>query len=155
MDDLVTFLLARLDEDEQAALDASWDGYDSGRWTAHHHEQHDGQWVVIDCHDKAVTGVDAQVANDAAVAHHIARHDPARVLQEIGARRVILVEYATMCRLRDEAVARIEAAGDAPAAEDLDAWERTQQEVSVLEGPVRLLALTHGDHPDYREDWRP
>lgn len=81
MDDLVQFLRARLDEDEQAARRAG----DSFRQI--------GETGVI----VATEGDRAEEcasANWAGVAEHIVRHDPTRVLCEIDARRKLLNKYA-------------------------------------------------------------
>ncbi|WP_326739136.1 DUF6221 family protein [Streptomyces sp. NBC_01022] len=68
MDDLVQFLRARLNEDEQTARAAgdSWYGYEP--------EQ---QIAFVSVED----------------ARHIARHGPARALREVEAKRQLLTEY--------------------------------------------------------------
>ncbi|MEU0991947.1 DUF6221 family protein [Streptomyces sp. NPDC005953] len=137
MSDLVSFLRARLDEDEQAALAASWDDDGSRRWQAHHREQYDGRWVLNDDMDEGVTEVQAQAADDGAVARHIARHDPALVLRDVEAKRKLLDEYT---EARDHEGANYEWIGG---------W------ANGLGQAVTLLALAHADHPDYRPEWRP
>ncbi|MEU2724099.1 DUF6221 family protein [Streptomyces smyrnaeus] len=106
MDDLVAFLRARLDEEAQAAQGSpvqSWNEADF--------------YVSTDL----IPGVRA----------HIARHDPARVLDEVDAKRRIL------------------------------RWHLDEECCSVclddVEGcPLfRALALPYASHPDYREEWRP
>lgn len=159
--DLVAFLNARLDEDAELAMAAT-----PGPWRhdeAKHWRKPGTSWfeeaVFAGPTGEAATCVagtgetdDQQSMRDAA---HIARHDPARVLAEVKAKRRIVDEYATTCRLRDEATARIKAAGDSPDPGDLDTWDRAQREAAILEGPVTLLALPYADHRDYRVEWRP
>ncbi|MFJ2675099.1 DUF6221 family protein [Streptomyces sp. NPDC087525] len=149
MDDLVAFLRDQLDEDEQIARtvedrSAPWDG----QWVA------DGDSAVR-THNGHVLFYGHGGPLKPGLAEHVVRHDPARVLRETGAKRQIVEDYATTARLRDEAAARIKAAGDSPGAEDLDVWDRAQREAGILEGPVRLLATVYADHPGYREEWRP
>lgn len=157
MDDLVQFLRDRLNEDDAAAR-AVEDG--SAPW--------DGQWVtdgqnalrtrnghVLAYGHRTTDGRDLPMPLKPGLAEHIARHDPARILREVEAKRQIVDTYALTVQLRDEAAARIKAAGDTPDANDLDTWDRAQREAVILRDPVALLALPYADHPDYRDDWRP
>ncbi|MER7046747.1 DUF6221 family protein [Streptomyces jumonjinensis] len=72
----------------------------------------------------------------AAAAGHIARHDPARVLREIDAKRRVLTEYAEV--IHNEGASYEWAGG----------W------ANGLGRAAALLALPYTDHPDYREAWR-
>lgn len=119
MDDLVRFLTACLDEDERIAR-AVEDR--SAPW--------DGQWVADG--DNAVRTFNGHVLFyghggplKPGLVEHVARHDPARVLREIDAKRRILNT------LHEEG-------GDRMFADIF-----------------RLLALPYADHPDYREEWAP
>ncbi|MFJ4837162.1 DUF6221 family protein [Streptomyces sp. NPDC088746] len=136
MDDLVQFLRARLDDDSAAARAASWDE-DGDRWDT----QHQGQWSVIDHTDDGVIEVPPHAANDAGVAQHMARHDPARVLREVEAHRLLLKRY-------DEP----ETSPDLP-----DSMNKLTSGVQrqVLADVFRVLALPYADHPDYQETWKP
>jgi len=140
--DLIAFLRARLDEDGRTALGAaagghaSWRGYgagDVGAWTIY-----DDQWTVASVavydHDQALSGQPGAVgpryrsaaADDTAT--HIARHDPARVLAEVDAKRRQLDafdEYGTH-----------------------DTWD-------LIDTALRLLALPYATHPDYQKTWAP
>lgn len=69
-----------------------------------------------------------------ASAGHIIRHDPARVLVEIDAKRSVL-DLAERARDHHETFV----SGFAAA----------------LENTLRLHALAYADHPDYRTEWRP
>lgn len=69
-----------------------------------------------------------------AVGGHIVRHDPARILREVEAKREIVRQ------------ADLYLCDSGPGC-----GYRTKHGHSVL----RLLALPYDDHPDYREEWRP
>ncbi|GHB55242.1 hypothetical protein GCM10010331_48820 [Streptomyces xanthochromogenes] len=67
-------------------------------------------------------------------AEHIARHNPPRVLADVEAKREVL---------------RVAAAAH-------DYFETfTSGFGAAMEQVLRLLALPHADHPDYRDEWRP
>lgn len=133
--DLITWLLARLDEDEQVALAAA------GEW---------GNGLPATIHPdptvfRTVTRGTGQVCGSilAADAEHIARHDPVRVLREVDAKRQIIKLYENA----------LHAHRDGPVIER----NRIQDEaaVDVLGVAVYLLALPYADHPDYQADWTP
>lgn len=84
-DDLVAFLRARLDEDEAAAKLAAREG---GTWTQDDPQRYPGSISSL-----GGQVVYAEGAPDENQAPHIARHDPARVLREVEAKRAILDEY--------------------------------------------------------------
>jgi hypothetical protein len=150
---IVEFIKARLDEDEAAARAASaggaWryeDGDSVGAWTLY-----DEHWTIAslktyqhEAYDYAARMpafrhpeyVDAD-ANGA----HIARHDPARVLREVEAKRRILDRY-------DDALAR---QGD---------WQESQLAADICvqeyqDWVLPTLALPYADHPDYDPTWSP
>lgn len=146
MSDLVEFLRARLDEDESTAEAARRQVAERAcpppqvdEWAARA-----GHWGVVPWLYSGRAEADlaqwgrveiATLAND-----HVARHDPARVLAEVEAKRALLVLHA---RLDDQPFC---ATCDAP---------------SGIPGPsqgcgtLSLLALPYADHPDYDERWRP
>jgi hypothetical protein len=120
--ELITWLRAQLDEDERVALAA----------TA-------GAWVVTTTDGRSVCGVQAlgrlngipaTSVHCRADAEHIARHDPARVLAEVEAKRRLL-------DLHDgwHSCGVWECDGDCPT--------------------VRLLALPYAGRDGYDETWRP
>jgi hypothetical protein len=84
LDDLIAFLRARLDEDEQAAVAAAGQPtyYD---WEVHEADPRKQREVRVkgESH-QVVSGVDDSTAE------HIARHDPARVLREVEAMRRLI-----------------------------------------------------------------
>lgn len=135
--DLSEFITARLDEDEAAAKAVTEPGRAS--------------WVVSPGEDEYGTrGIlspapewDYQVASyvDADTALHIARHDPARALREVAAKRRILAEVVGQI---DEMDSRIEG--------EWGSGYRTTGESDLL---LALLALPYSDHLDYQPEWAP
>ncbi|MFH8405550.1 DUF6221 family protein [Streptomyces sp. NPDC018019] len=127
--DLVEFIRARLGEDGEAARATTerqpyteWDavgaGDDSDSRLSH--------WEVV----KIACPHPTPAAK--AIAVHIARHDPARVLAEVEAKREIVDDLAAV------------AGGDY-----IDAGEPV-----LAERVLRLLALPYGGHADFNERWR-
>ncbi|MFF1957990.1 DUF6221 family protein [Streptomyces sp. NPDC058220] len=142
MDDLVTFLRARLNEDEAVArgttVPLDWHqgpGDDDPEWV--------GDEMVLmwppefhtpyeqDKHWRGLT------ADPAGLAAHIARHDPARVLREIDAKRKALDHYEEFQGFAKGGTAPFRLAAGAVAMQ------------------IQIMALPYADHPDYREEWRP
>lgn len=126
-DDLVAFLRARLDEDEQTAAAAS-----PGPW--HANAESDEVLAVDDI--TVADGFALSGQQLRATTAHIARHDPARVLREVEAKRGVIEQY--------------ESIGTPPPGEIGPELSRAE-----LGRVLRLLALPYADHPDYDEDWRP
>ncbi|MGW4484316.1 DUF6221 family protein [Amycolatopsis sp. NPDC004368] len=139
MDDLIAFLRARLDEDEQAARDSA-----GVRWvtpvpgSVHVDPAAIRENTLAYGHLGFVVSADVSPQGDA-YRRHIARHDPARVLAEVAAKRQII-----------DAAVRADEAGDA-ALQTAGEYARAQALSDVLD----WLALPFADHPDYREEWRP
>jgi len=147
---LIEFLTARLAEDEQAARAAKpgpwrWDTSEG----AFHGEPdppgapkwgHRGPDLVTDAEvdDRQVissTGYDADsVIVERADAEHIARHDPARVLADVEAKRRI-VEH-----MQYEIDPGLVLDVDQPLPHHI---------------VLRLLALPYASDPEYRAEWRP
>jgi len=131
VDELVAFLRAALDRDEQMALAAHANG-----WTAEESGRHDGEFVIAPDHTPSGVGVIFGPKN----AEHIARWDPARVLAEVQAKRRIL-------DLHVAAAAQPIAPGSAPARA-----ERTRAR-EALEAVARLLAQPHAGQPGWDPRW--
>jgi hypothetical protein len=144
MDDLTAFLKARLDEDEQAArwavressfrergLGEEWEAVRTGP---------EMRELVVQTRPKAfrphrvVGGLDPLL--DGAVAAHIARHDPDRVLREVEAKRKLI-----------DAIVAAEAARLGPYPMELN--------IRLATDLLSLLALPYADHPSFKEEWRP
>ncbi|MGW0905068.1 DUF6221 family protein [Streptomyces sp. NPDC002853] len=90
-------------------------------------------------------------------AAHIARHDPARVLREIDAKRQIVNGYALSAQAVDELAVRrekLKTEGHDLFMTDME-LESAIVRRDTLSGALRLLALPYADRPGYREEWRP
>lgn len=123
MDDLVTWLRAQLDDDERIARAfADETGSDSLRWHRPDPQQpgliRDGSGTVVTYDEGVLTAEQAE---------HIARHDPARVLTEVDAKR-----------LRLDLIAEL-------ATRDSDTALRF----------AKAEALPYADRAGYCEEWRP
>jgi hypothetical protein len=109
--DLVEFLRARLDDDKRIAEAASEPG--------------GPHWPNSDIEIRTPQ------------MEHARRHDPARVLAEVEAKRRIVEAFEA-----DDNRERYGGCGD-----DCE-WK-------ALDYALRLLALPYADHPDYRPEWKP
>lgn len=137
-DDLVAFIEARLRDDQEAAeaIDVP-DWRSESSWMSElinplpsQRRAYDGQFPLITAED----------------VEHIARHDPARVLREVQAKRRLL-----------DAIFRYEAKIDGEwgcchSAEEIRAGACS--EVDEVEA-LTLLAQPYSDHPDFRPEWSP
>jgi hypothetical protein len=152
MDDLVEFLRAQLDVEEQVAREATMGPWQNAP-TASHHATATGRTeeaVFAAPPDKgativATTGVPSERQN-LVNAEHIARHDPARVLRDVEARRALLDEHHDV---ND---------GSCGTCVDGQWGYPTHGGSSPQRFPcrtLRLLALPYADHPDYNPEWRP
>ncbi|MGI5171892.1 DUF6221 family protein [Spirillospora sp. CA-253888] len=140
MNDLVAFLLARLDEDEQAARDAGGD-----RW-------HIGDAVDPTKPCNVHTFPDVRgVAQECGWLHaeHIARHAPERVLAEVEAKRRIIAEHSL--RPAEELLTGAPEFGCETCHDHSEYGIRPRGWCETL----RLLSLPYADRPGYREEWRP
>lgn len=139
MDELVQFLRVRYDEEQRIAeaaaseARADWDAGD---------ENLSSQVSTAGYGDPVVVGPWDFL--DWNVRQHIARHDPARVLRDIKAKRQLLALYVEHKRMDRET---FEAEG-----------EHARSLVSLRAAyfdAVRHHAAVYADHPDYRAEWRP
>jgi hypothetical protein len=161
--DLPAFLRARLDEDEAGARLAL--GWAPTPWTLQAHDPRfpgdaDAyEWANLNAGDGDVlVGGDSSLPTD--VARHIARHDPARVLAEVDAKRRIVDAYraafvrkATTWRnyarwANGKPDRRYPVLGRLPKHGE-------EADIPGLYLALRLLALPYSDHPDYRQEWAP
>jgi len=119
---LTEFLTARIDEDEAVALAAT-----EGPWHANG-KRDDGEWAADGCRiEGAGIIIYDESGHDEDQAAHIARHDPARVLAECEAKRLLLELHG-------------------PHGRDTEALPCRE---------LAVLALPYADHPDYQPEWRP
>lgn len=178
MNDLVDFLRARLAEYEQAARQAAdfGGGIHGYHWRVSGTYADDGgtYWGIVatavaGSHEQVVEVVGCGVnsgggAHTEQVAHHAVRHDPARVLREVEAKRRIVDAYlppgadphpGLPCTddIEHDPNGEVYAEMLYPDAcvRHLKASERLLHHDYVL----RLLALPFSDHPDYRQEWSP
>ncbi|MEV6344148.1 DUF6221 family protein [Actinoplanes sp. NPDC051851] len=145
-DDLIAFITARLDEDEQLASTAGaacgchpGDTFATWTWTDPHIQA--GQHTVLG-------GWDWTTAVDDEVGKHIAHWDPARALAEVETKRRILDLHAPLGWYGP----------NGPMCSTCGKTGRPGDEDVVVRWPcdtVRLLAMPYATHPDYHEEWRP
>lgn len=137
MTELVEFLKARLDEDFEVARNAMHEdaSVSPGEWITEHHgsEFHEHPDRCHIAEDRK--GVYWTVASEVFIpnAEHMARHDPARVLREIAAKRAMIADW--------------EIYADA-AYPDFEGGFS-----SAMDGVVDELARVYWDHPDFKADW--
>ena len=127
---IVEFLEARVDGDEEVARDAAgWNSSglvrDEGLW------RRDGVNSVIDSARRMVVYGDGSAPDDSK-AEHIVRHDPARVLREVAAKRAIMAEHGI-----DQ--------------DPCDAHDAMYESVPC--DVILNLAAIYLDHPDYQAEW--
>lgn len=129
-DDLVTWLRAQLDEDERVAkLAAIGNG---AEWT---HQPTLGEpegYVDVESCLLAGSEVLRPGDIDEEMLAHIARHNPARVLREVEAKRK-----------------RIDLALEIAAERGHGFWRYAGEQL------LKLEALPYADRPGYRDEWRP
>lgn len=130
MDELVSFLRARMDERWRGALEAGQSGR-SRVWSADRNRVEDSEGGPV----AHVEGGDT--AGGRARSHHICVNDPDHVLRDLESKRRILEQYELV---RDGLV-------EHPAREAVLSEYR-----DVV---LPLLALPFSRHPDYRQKWAP
>lgn len=132
MDDLIVFLRAQLDEDERIAR-----GADPGPWKNNSLGRHDQSVIKLGA-PTSTSLIHFDGSRAAANGAHVARHDPARVLREIEAKRAIV----------DAHERRPMPKGD--TADCAHCWG------AVWPCPtLRLIASVYDDRPSFQEAWRP
>lgn len=142
--DLATFLRARLDEDEAAAHGAIWDDGQSATWTARPPQAEYERFTVVDYLDDGVAVITPENADADGVGQHIARHDPARELREVEAKRKLIELADEASGLDDSVDLERRVSPRDPAAEPY-----------LGEIMLRAMAAVYAAHPDYRAEWRP
>ncbi|MFE0699141.1 DUF6221 family protein [Streptomyces sp. NPDC058872] len=138
--DLVEFLTARLDEDERVIeAPETWTAFDENEPTGTRRVDVDHSFERVTACTRAWRGV------------HIARHDPARVLAEVDAKRRIVERHgpAVLCGgggAQYYNTTRVCRSCESPKQFPEQAWPCPT---------LRLLALPYAGHADYDEAWRP
>lgn len=142
---IIEFIEERLAEDEAAARRVS-----SSRWNAGFYEDHPGEYVSV------LEDIDAPVDDDGFAnfydgrgyaATHAARHDPARVLREVTAKRRILGE------IFDNASGIDGEWGDGHTAAEIRTGLCDDHGGSSAAKLLGMMATIWSDHPDYQQDW--
>ena len=130
---IAEFLTARLDED-QAAAERLAEDQRSWTWLPDpKHPSYRGE--IREIFLQACNTEDPQYIQFEA-GEHIARHDPARVLADIAAKRAIVARCGREVRQQELN----------PRRYDFDTSERHA---------LRALAAIYSDHTDYSEEWKP
>lgn len=159
---IVAFWNARLDEDgatAKAAAEAS-----AAAWRAEPNVGEDW-WAVMYTGPSTIRPYDefdypvAERVDRADVAH-IARHDPARVLREIEAKRAILAMHHRLTPHPEYGFTYPAAGKFCGYCGPGDNWQAEQEpdHYPFALWPcrhVRILTAIWSDHPDYREQWKP
>lgn len=149
--DLIEFINARLDEDEQTALGVTSGARQPEEWIARQSKFTNRalRTCSVDCPFGAIVVDGAHQG----VATHIARHDPVRVLRGVAAKRAILDAHLKNptgtgftghynCRTCIDPDTR----DDYP-----EAWASVRWPCQTL----RALASEWSDHAAYRTEWTP
>jgi hypothetical protein len=158
---LTEFVAARLDEDEAVAKAATLPAHDGPNAYKPHPELSawryvpDGEVEYVptpemlahNYYEPYPVTADSEGLSPAvgeSVGPHIARHDPARVLAEVEAKRRVLARHRP-------------SGGQTPACEGCGyTGDNDDPRYLIDECPeLRDLATIHADHPAYRQEWRP
>lgn len=132
---LAEFLKARLDEDEVIAKAAAKIGREEAASLVGHAHWAARYGTVVDADDDDFAMMYSSVTNSTAeVCDHIARHDPARALREVEAKRMILTFWE---------------------AQDAEERQREEDYGGFLYLIVSAAAAIWCGHPDYQQAWKP
>lgn len=140
MSDLVEFLRERLADDERVARAAGGQSWGHDGRGGHHEANPTAYCTVTGPLNSFSHEPPAHVCGSARVpdATHIARHDPARVLAEVAAKRAVIEQYEH----KQQSMALYPNQGNANG-------------LMAFDEVLRLLAAVYADHADYRSDWAP
>lgn len=140
MDNLRAFIEARLADDEaiaQAITGKEW--HEGSAWLTDMIHPLQSQLIDRPHFVPMITEEDIR---------HIARHDPARVLREVAAKREVMAWiFHYEAKIDGEW-------GDCHSAEDIAAGRCPYTSVDGIEA-LRVLASVWSDHPDYLTEWSP
>jgi hypothetical protein len=129
MDELVKWLREQLDEDERIANAVGFANIETGEYLW------ESRYLIL----QGDAGGESKVTTelDGELAEHVARHDPARVLREIEAKREALAHFE---RIRQH------------TRQGGEAYVLAEGAVSKQ---IQIMATAYADRPGYREEWRP
>jgi len=142
--DIAEFLTGRLDEDEAAANGVHV--IDNAPW--HLLEWYDGEFengetARVDLRSRTGS-ITHRGAIPRPVGAHIVRHDPARVLADVAAKRAIVAEHRCAGEFAP-GVGYCSECGSGEPHEYPTRWPCAT---------LRLLAASYADHPDFDPAWR-
>lgn len=167
MTTLIDFLEARLKEDQDAAelmakyYPPPWDVYDRG-WMARVYGD-EPFWEVTRLEQGS--WIENGSPPLGSIIEHVARHDPARVLREVAAKRAILAAYrppneqahpgpCTESIEHDpEGKDWDDDSSHGPCERHVEAMHARRGQPHASEHILKYLATTWSDHPDYRKEW--
>ena len=139
MMDLVGFLSARLDEDEALARQAAQVAGPDWTWRTEVPEGCDYPTdYITNLRGTLLLDTMGGIEGDAP---HVARHDPARVLREVEAKRRIIAACAETLQGEE--------------SHDYVTDGGSGEEYELARFTLRQLAAAWSDHPDCRPEWRP
>lgn len=173
MTTLTEFLEARIAEDEAAARATLIDVDGSGEWRA------DERPVALTVDLYRVRDINARPVVEAvkslygdegpaeplyvdgeAIAAHVARHDPVRVLSEVTAKRALLEDINAEKHLVVDGDPYFTCNAATEERDGGESWAREKWGTACgcgrddrVERRLKLLAAPYSDHPDYREEW--
>jgi hypothetical protein len=153
--DIVEFLTARLDEDEQLAKHAAHLAREGGAHWAVGATRYVEDYAFVSITtappnvvEVAGSGFDGTGGVHGLVyAEHIARHDPARVLAEVKAKRKLVDGYPKLARR----IAEIRAREPMTYSYEQPKYAGMRE---ALEAVLITLAAPYADHPDFDPAWR-
>lgn len=159
---IVDFLNERLKDDEQAAelmakyYPPPWDVYDRG-WMARVYGG-DPFWEVARLEQTPWTAEDASTLGE--IIEHVARHDPARVLREVTAKRALVESITAETHLVVDSDPYFTCNAAREERDGGESWAREKWGTECgcgrddrVEMRLKILATVYSDHPDYREEW--
>lgn len=135
---ITEFLLARIEEDEEAAL---WAG--GPAWTSS--DDPDAEDILADADNWLADSQPVSALASRDTRAHIARHDPARVRRECEAKRRIVGGA-----LGFRSAAASMHGGDLRESIRKDVAEMM---ATTAEDALKPLAAVYSDHPDYDPEW--
>lgn len=151
--DLTAFLRARLDEDATTPEGVlEWHSPGSRVVMAEGFNEHDAYDSslkdMLERDDSLMPFGCVAVTDYDADAKYIARHDPARILREVEAKRQLIGIFEIA--VRNEALPHPEYVQEVyPPAVFVSGYR------AALEYTLRCFAALYADHPDYQADWAP
>jgi hypothetical protein len=152
--DLSTWLLEQIAEDEADAKDSLPGPWRVTEWPS---AQASGRWVVTSRYDPKFVAEFLDYGDDRRMAHHVARHDPTRVLAECDAKRRIIERHQPVKQWfghePNRRVIGVVCSTCIVADEPAQDCYHVEADWPCVE--IRDLAAVFADHPGYREEWRP